>query len=133
MSVGDSLIKQYEDLKKALHARESGLPDRLVVMVYSNDDKAVEAAVRQRLGEYGLDTIEEARLAHCEVVVTKLPWAAGRKVGINNRNDSRVMNELRGAMNHLSEDPASAGAGYSVTRPQVESVTHSGHTTDLIG
>lgn len=128
MSIGDSLVKQYEDLKKALHARESGLPDRLVVMVYSNNDEVVEAAVKQRLAVYGLDTIEEARLAHCEVVVSKLPWAAGRSIGISNRNDPRVMNELRGDMNTLSVDPTSADKGFSPAKPQAEQLTHPGHT-----
>lgn len=132
MSIGDSLVKQYEDLKKALHARESGLPDRLVVMVCSNDDEAVEDAVKQRLAVYGLDTIEEARLAHSRVVTCSLPWAVGRKVGITSRNDSRVMSELRGNTSTQSVDPTSADKGFSLAEPQAEPLTHFGHTEDGI-
>lgn len=95
MSIGDSLVKQYEEFKRAVTARESGLPDRLVVMAYSADPEVMEAAVKERLAKYGLQSEEEARLAQCEIQKVPLPWAAGRKIGISSRNDSRVMNELR--------------------------------------
>lgn len=103
MSIGDNLVKQYEELKRALHARESGLPDRLVVMIYSDDDAEMAAEVKKRLAAYGLESEEEARLASCEIVKVKAPWAAGRGIGIRSRTDPRVMNELRIETNGAEE------------------------------
>lgn len=133
MSVGDNLTAQYEALKRAFNARQSGLPDRLVVMVYSDDPDVMEAAVKERLAKYGLESEEEARLAHCEIVKTALPWAAGRKIGITARNDPRVMNELRGETSIESEDPSSTGAGFRGAKPKAEHSPDTSLTEDPIG
>ena len=129
MALADNLLRQIETLEKALAAKRSGLPERLVVMVYSDDPKEIEDATQAVFARYGVDR-EIVEAAGSQIEVVKLPWAAGRKVGISNRNDPRVMNELRGEMNILSVDPTSADKGFSPAEPQAEQLTHPGRTED---
>lgn len=133
MALADNFLRQIETLEKALAAKKSGLPETLVVLTYSDHPQHIEDATQRVFARYGVDRdIVEA--AHSRVVTCALPWAAGRKVGITSRNDSRVMNELRGNTSTTSEDPSSTGAGFSESKPKAE---HSPDTSltekDLIG
>ena len=129
MALADNFLRQIEVLEKALSAKRSGLPERLVVLTYSDHPQHIEDATQRVFARYDVDRdIVEA--AGSQIVITALPWAASRKVGINSRNDDRVMNELRGDMNTLSVDPTSADKGFSPAEPQAEQLTHPGRTED---
>lgn len=109
MSQGDNLIRQYEQLKRALAAVENGLPERLGVAVYSDEPGDVEEAVRRRLEPFGLDSIDDAAAANCEVIIVKLPFCRGRGVGITYTDDPRISESMRAQLNSNKEATRTVG------------------------
>lgn len=80
----DSLMKEVSKLRKVLFAQQSGIPERLVVMVTGRtaaSPEGVKRAVLDRLAAYGLDNESDAEQAGCTITVICLPWMTDREVG----------------------------------------------------
>jgi|GEM_PF-2110344 len=73
----DLMQREIRELKKLLNARESGIPETLVVIVKGDAAKSAEgrtAAVKTALLPYGLETAEDALAAGCTVKLALLPY-----------------------------------------------------------
>lgn len=73
----DLLQREIAGLKKVLNARDRGIPSQLGVMVKGDAAKTPESraeAVKRALAPYGIETIEDARAAGCDVRVVCLAW-----------------------------------------------------------
>lgn len=80
MSVGDSLLRQIDSLRKALNALQSGLPGNIVVVTTDEDSDRVRAQVLEKLKSYGLDSLEDLEMTHTRLTVIQLPWMDGRSL-----------------------------------------------------
>lgn len=73
----DLLQREIASLKKVLNARDRGIPSQLAVIVRGEAAKTPEGraeAVKKALQPYGLETIEDAQAAGCDVRMACLPW-----------------------------------------------------------
>lgn len=73
----DLLQREIASLKKVLNARDRGIPNQLAVIVRGEAAKTPEGraeAVKKALQPYGLETIEDAQAAGCDVRMACLPW-----------------------------------------------------------
>jgi len=78
----DSLQKQLDKLKRILRAQQTGIPDRLTVMVTGRtaaSPEGVKRAVLDRLAAYGLEDETDAEQAGCTITVICLPWLDKRE------------------------------------------------------
>ena len=99
----DSLMREVSKLRKILYAQQSGLPERLSVMVVGRDaasPEGVKRAVLNRLAEYGLTDQDDAEQAGCTITVVCLPWLIEREVG--NRKDRQEQIDEAPHLNPIS-------------------------------
>ena len=80
----DTLQKKVDRLQRLLRAQESGIPDKLVVMVTGHDatnPEGIKQAIADELKRYGLEDEEQAFEAGCTVIPAPLPWLTNRTIG----------------------------------------------------
>ncbi len=78
----DSLMREVNKLRKILFAQQSGIPDRLTVMVTGRtaaSPEGVRRAIEDRLAAYGLEDETDAEQAGCTITVICLPWLDKRE------------------------------------------------------
>ena len=92
MAATDNIRRQIEVVEAAIKAKQSGLPDDLIVLTY--DSTQVEEAKKDVLERY--DTTEEAaEAAGTEFFVGAFDWCAGRSVGLTASDDKRIPEAIR--------------------------------------
>lgn len=80
----DSLMREVSKLRKILFAQNSGIPDRLTVLVTGDrcrTPERIKQAVLDRLEAFGLDDESQAEEAGCTITVVCLPWLTEREIG----------------------------------------------------
>lgn len=122
----DKARREIAELRAIINAQQSGLPERLGVIVYSDDPTHVENKIKALLAPYGLTTIAEANAAGCDVDVLCLPYCKGREV---DKTDPAQIEALKNAGKGGNDD-LSVGPSVGKDIESAESHTDQGTRTD---
>lgn len=80
----DSLQRAVTKLSQILVAQQSGLPNRVVVILRGAQaitPALTEQAIKDRISAFGLLSVDDLSDAGSELVTVSLPWLASRSVG----------------------------------------------------